>query len=194
MYEDPIVEEIRRIRHEHAARFNNDLAAIVEDIRQIQRIGPHLCQRPTEANTGGQPRGVIRVCGWQTADRLTGETNDRSRNRIRSAHAHGRAGRGTLRFTRPDELAAIAMRAAIERAEGLSAGEIEDVIVGCATPEAEQGMNVARIAMLRAGIPASVPPSRSIASARPGWRPLPSAASASSPARWMLCSRAAWRA
>jgi acetyl-CoA acyltransferase len=69
----------------------------------------------------------------------------------------GRAGRGTLRFTRPDELAAIAMRAAIERAEGLSAGEIEDVIVGCATPEAEQGMNVARIAMLRAGIPSSVP-------------------------------------
>lgn len=69
----------------------------------------------------------------------------------------GRAGRGTLRFTRPDELAAIAMRAAIERAEGLSAAEIEDVIMGCATPEAEQGMNVARIAMLRAGIPASVP-------------------------------------
>lgn len=69
----------------------------------------------------------------------------------------GRAGRGTLRFTRPDELAAIAMRAAIERAEGLSADEIEDVIVGCATPEAEQGMNIARIAMLRAGIPSSVP-------------------------------------
>jgi acetyl-CoA acyltransferase len=69
----------------------------------------------------------------------------------------GRAGRGTLRFTRPDELAAIAMRAAIERAEGLSAGEIEDVILGCATPEGEQGMNVARIAALRAGIPSSVP-------------------------------------
>ncbi len=69
----------------------------------------------------------------------------------------GRAGRGTLRFTRPDELAALVMRAAIERVEGLSAGEIEDVIIGCATPEAEQGMNVARIAMLRAGIPSSVP-------------------------------------
>src|SRR5436190_254793 len=69
----------------------------------------------------------------------------------------GRAGRGTLRFTRPDELAAIAMRAAIERATGLDPAEIEDVIVGCATPEAEQGMNVARIAMLRANIPSSVP-------------------------------------
>src|SRR5436309_7504623 len=67
----------------------------------------------------------------------------------------GRAGRGTLRFTRPDELAAIAMHAAIERVEGLSAGEIEDVILGCAIPEAEQGMNVARIAMLRAGLPVS---------------------------------------
>ncbi len=67
----------------------------------------------------------------------------------------GKAPRGALRFTRPDELAAAVMRAAIERAPGLDPSVIEDVIFGCAMPEAEQGLNVARIASLRAGIPVS---------------------------------------
>ena len=65
----------------------------------------------------------------------------------------GKAPRGTLRFTRPDELAAIAIKEALDRAPGLEPGAIDDVILGCAMPEAEQGMNVARIASLRAGIP-----------------------------------------
>jgi len=65
----------------------------------------------------------------------------------------GKAGKGVLRSTRPDDLAAIAIRAAIERVPGLDAKEIDDVILGCAMPEAEQGMNVARIAALRAGLP-----------------------------------------
>jgi acetyl-CoA acyltransferase len=65
----------------------------------------------------------------------------------------GKAPNGALRGTRPDELAAIAMREAIRRAPGLDAADIDDVILGCAMPEAEQGMNVARIASLRAGIP-----------------------------------------
>ena len=65
----------------------------------------------------------------------------------------GRALRGTLRSTRPDELAAIAIKSALERAPQLDPKEIEDVILGCAMPEAEQGMNVARIAALRAGLP-----------------------------------------
>src|SRR5258706_10897312 len=65
----------------------------------------------------------------------------------------GRAYKGTLRATRPDELAAIAIRGALERVPQLDPKEIEDVILGCAMPEAEQGMNVARIASLRAGIP-----------------------------------------
>src|SRR2546423_4428398 len=69
----------------------------------------------------------------------------------------GRASRGMLRFTRPDELAALAIRAALERVGALPAEQIEDVILGCAMPEQEQGMNVARIAALRAGIPSSVP-------------------------------------
>src|SRR5207245_10827237 len=69
--------------------------------------------------------------------------------------AVGKAPGGTLRGTRPDELAAAAIGEALERAPGIEAGEIDDVILGCAMPEAEQGMNVARIASLRAGIPVS---------------------------------------
>jgi acetyl-CoA acyltransferase len=65
----------------------------------------------------------------------------------------GKAPNGSLSTTRPDELAAIAMREAVSRAPGVSSADIEDVIVGCAMPEAEQGLNVARIASLRAGLP-----------------------------------------
>jgi acetyl-CoA acyltransferase len=68
----------------------------------------------------------------------------------------GRAFKGTLRTTRPDELAAVAIKSALERVPQLEAKEIEDVILGCAMPEAEQGMNVARIASLRAGLPVEV--------------------------------------
>src|SRR5271154_602091 len=68
----------------------------------------------------------------------------------------GRAYKGTLRATRPDELAAVAIQGALERVPQLDAKEIEDVILGCAMPEAEQGMNVARIASLRAGLPVEV--------------------------------------
>src|SRR5881398_3515145 len=69
--------------------------------------------------------------------------------------AAGKAPNGTLRGSRPDELAATAIGEALRRAPGLDASEIEDVILGCAMPEAEQGLNVARIASLRAGIPVS---------------------------------------
>jgi acetyl-CoA acyltransferase len=71
--------------------------------------------------------------------------------------AVGKAPRGALSSTRPDDMAAIAMRAAIDRAPGLRAEDIDDIYIGCAMPEAEQGMNVARIAAIRAGIPYSVP-------------------------------------
>ena len=67
--------------------------------------------------------------------------------------AAGKAPSGTLRTTRPDEMAAAVLADALRRAPGLDAAEIEDVIIGCAMPEAEQGLNVARIASLRAGIP-----------------------------------------
>jgi acetyl-CoA acyltransferase len=68
----------------------------------------------------------------------------------------GRANKGTLRATRPDELAAVAIRGALARVPQLDPKEIEDVILGCAMPEAEQGMNVARIASLRAGLPVEI--------------------------------------
>ena len=67
--------------------------------------------------------------------------------------AVGKAPKGTLRDTRPDEMGASVIREAIARAAGLEAVEIEDVIMGCAMPEAEQGMNVARAAAIRAGLP-----------------------------------------
>src|SRR5580658_5478936 len=65
----------------------------------------------------------------------------------------GRAYKGTLRATRPDEMAAVAIKGALDRVPQLDPKEIEDVILGCAMPEGEQGLNVARIASLRAGIP-----------------------------------------
>ncbi len=60
---------------------------------------------------------------------------------------------GSLRATRPDDLAALAIKEALARVPGLNTKEIDDVILGCAMPEGEQGMNVARIAALRAGLP-----------------------------------------
>jgi acetyl-CoA acyltransferase len=69
--------------------------------------------------------------------------------------AVGKAPRGTLRSTRPDDLAAIAIKGALDRVPSLDKNEIEDVIIGCAFPEAEQGMNFARLASFRAGLPVS---------------------------------------
>jgi acetyl-CoA acyltransferase len=69
----------------------------------------------------------------------------------------GRAFRGSLRNVRPDDLAAAVIRALIERHPQVPKDEIDDVILGCAMPEGEQGMNVARIAALRSGLPDSVP-------------------------------------
>ena len=65
----------------------------------------------------------------------------------------GKAPNGSLRHTRPDDLAAAAITAALAKVPALDAAEVEDVILGCAMPEAEQGLNVARIASLRAGVP-----------------------------------------
>jgi acetyl-CoA acyltransferase len=67
--------------------------------------------------------------------------------------AVGKAPRGALRSTRPDDLGAIAVRGALDRVPQLDPREIDDVILGCAMPEAEQGVNLARIVALRAGLP-----------------------------------------
>jgi len=71
--------------------------------------------------------------------------------------AVGRSGRGTLRHTRPDELLAQLIESFLKRVPELDPGAIDDVVIGCAFPEAEQGMNVARLAILRAGLPIEVP-------------------------------------
>ena len=69
----------------------------------------------------------------------------------------GRAKRGTLANTRPDDMAAVVIKEVLDRAEGVEPEMVEDVILGCAFPEGEQGMNVARVALLRAGLPYTVP-------------------------------------
>src|SRR5262245_8095136 len=69
--------------------------------------------------------------------------------------AVGKAPNGSLKTVRPDDMAAAVIAAALRRAPGLDPDDVDDVIIGCAMPEAEQGLNVARIASLRAGIPVS---------------------------------------
>ena len=71
--------------------------------------------------------------------------------------AVGKAPKGKLSGTRPDDMAAVAIRAAVDRLAPLQPADIDDVYLGCAIPESEQGMNVARIALLRAGLPHTVP-------------------------------------
>lgn len=71
--------------------------------------------------------------------------------------AVGKAPKGTLKNTRPDEMGAAAIKEAVNRVSGLDPMQIDDVIMGCAFPEAEQGMNVARTAMIRAGLPVEIP-------------------------------------
>ena len=71
--------------------------------------------------------------------------------------AVGRALKGTLKDTRPEDLVATTMQAAVERVKGLSPEGIDDVLIGCAMPEAEQGWNIARNAVFAAKFPNSVP-------------------------------------
>jgi acetyl-CoA acyltransferase len=69
----------------------------------------------------------------------------------------GRAPKGALSTTRPDDLAAIALNRVLDKVPGLSRAAIDDVILGCAQPEGEQGFNIARMAALRAGLPIEIP-------------------------------------
>jgi acetyl-CoA acyltransferase len=88
------------------------------------------------------------------------DVNDPSREAVIVAAARtpvGRAKRGSLASHRPDELAVVVIRELLARAPALNPAEIDDVILGCAFPEGEQGMNMARLVSLRAGLPISVP-------------------------------------
>ncbi len=71
--------------------------------------------------------------------------------------AVGKSGRGTLRYTRPDDMGAAVMRALMAKYPQVEPAMVDDVIMGCANPEAESGMNVARVATLRAGLPNTIP-------------------------------------
>ncbi|MEA2492059.1 MAG: acetyl-CoA acyltransferase, partial [Acidobacteriota bacterium] len=71
--------------------------------------------------------------------------------------AVGKAPKGSLRTTRPDDMAAEVIRALLASTPQLEMAHVDDVLIGCATPEGESGINVARIAALRAGLPDSVP-------------------------------------
>jgi acetyl-CoA acyltransferase len=71
--------------------------------------------------------------------------------------AVGKAPRGILKDTRPDDVAAIVIKEALARAPGLKAEEIDDIVIGCAFPESDQGLNLARVLAMRAGLPFTVP-------------------------------------
>jgi acetyl-CoA acyltransferase len=86
--------------------------------------------------------------------------NDLSRQAVIVAAVRtpvGRAKRGSLATVRPDDLASIVVREALRRAEPLNPADVDDVILGCAFPEGEQGMNMARMVALRSGLPNTVP-------------------------------------
>lgn len=71
--------------------------------------------------------------------------------------AVGKSGKGSLRLVRPEDLGGLVVKESVKRATGLHPEEVEDVIIGCAMPEGEQGLNLGRIVSLRAGLPQSVP-------------------------------------
>jgi acetyl-CoA acyltransferase len=71
--------------------------------------------------------------------------------------AVGKAGRGSLVDERPDDMGAVVVAEVLKRAQGICAENVEDVIMGCAFPEGAQGLNMARVCALRAGLPQSVP-------------------------------------
>src|SRR5262245_25684609 len=71
--------------------------------------------------------------------------------------AVGKAGRGSLRNMRPDDMGAAVVKALLAKYPQVKPDSVDDVIIGCAMPEAESGMNMARVIALRAGLPDSVP-------------------------------------
>lgn len=71
--------------------------------------------------------------------------------------AVGKADRGTLRHVRPERMGAVAVRAALERVEGLAGDDVDDVLIGCAFPEGAQGQNIGRLIAQKAGLPDAVP-------------------------------------
>src|SRR2546423_3958516 len=106
-----------------------------------------------------RPWNASRPCSQRASHSETRKVNNMKEAVIVSGArtAVGRAPRGTLRATYPDDMAGAAIKEVLRRAPGLDPAEVEDVIIGCAIPEGTQGMNVARLAAARAGLPVDVP-------------------------------------
>jgi hypothetical protein len=138
--------------------------------QQISEIDPDDILAHTSLSILYQKKGMVpeaeaegnkaRVLGWKQQLKKGPDVAGRPMREVVIVSSVrtpvGRAYKGTLRATRPDELAAVAIKGALDRVPQLDPKEIEDVILGCAMPEGEQGMNVARIASLRAGLPVEV--------------------------------------
>jgi acetyl-CoA acyltransferase len=118
---------------------------------------------------------------------------ERSSYRISRADGCRKSAERTLKNTRPDDLGAAAIREAVNRAEGLDASQIDDVIMGCAFPEAEQGMNVARTAAIEAGLPVEVSAMTVNRYCSSGCRRLRLRRTESARAARKLSSRAGWK-
>jgi acetyl-CoA acyltransferase len=88
----------------------------------------------------------------------------------------GRANRGTLVDVRPDDMAAVVIKEVLDRAQVVKAEDVEDVVMGCCFPEAEQGLNLARVALLRAGLPYTVPGQTVVRACSSGLQAITSAA------------------
>src|SRR5713101_3379084 len=109
--------------------------------------------------TTSRPWNASRPCSQRANHSGTRKVNNMKEAVIVSGArtAVGRAPRGTLRATYPDDMAGAAIKEALRRAPGVDPAEVEDVIIGCAIPEGKQGMNIARLAAARAGLPVTVP-------------------------------------
>src|SRR5437764_1066544 len=106
-----------------------------------------------------RPWNASRPCSQRASHSETRKVNNMKEAVIVSGArtAVGRAPRGTLRATYPDDMAGAAIKEVLRRAPGLDPAEVEDVIIGCAIPEGTQGLNIARQAAARAGLPEIVP-------------------------------------
>src|SRR2546422_8502975 len=116
-------------------------------------------RRSSHCCTTSRPRNASRPCLQRASHSETRKVNTMKEAVIVSGvrTAVGRAPRGTLRATYPDDMAGAAIKEALRRAPGLDPAEVEDVIIGCAIPEGTQGLNIARLSAARAGLPVSVP-------------------------------------
>lgn len=116
---------------------NGDDVHAVAEARPQEQPPPVRAAAPVRSRSGADPRDPVIVTAVRTPV--------------------GKAVRGSLRHVRPEDLGALVLREAVSRTPGLAPEDVDDVLIGCAMPEGEQGLNLGRIVVLRAGFPAAVP-------------------------------------